>query len=96
MRVHGSESPFHIASILGISIYDRYILALHSGLFDSNNRIRKKELWVRKLQWQLEVDFRDFFTVSSTGAQEQSTWIRFLGLSRCADQRTSALADRCQ
>jgi hypothetical protein len=57
-----SDSPFHIASILGILIDDWDILAPHSGLFDSSNKI-KKDLWGRKLQ--MEIDFRDFDTTSS-------------------------------
>ena len=87
MRAHGIDSPFHIATILGISIDDWDILAPHSGLFDSSNRILKEHIWGRKLQ--LEVEFRDFKTLSSTGAQEQSLWFRFVGLPRIADQRTS-------
>ena len=51
----GSDSPFHIASVLGFSIDDWNILAPHSGLFDKCNTI-KKELWGCKLQ--MEIDFR--------------------------------------
>ena len=76
--VHGSDAPFHIGSIFGISIDDWDILATHSGLFDSSNRI-KKDMWGRKLQ--LDVDFRDFDTASTTEDRDQSLWIRFLGLS---------------
>ena len=39
MRVHEIDSAFHIATILGISIDDWDILAPHSGLFDSSNKI---------------------------------------------------------
>ena len=62
MRAHGIDSPFYIANILGISIDDWDILAPHSGLFESCNKINK-ELWGRKLQ--LVIDFRDFDTTSS-------------------------------
>jgi len=47
----------------------------------------KEHIWGSKLQ--LEVEFRDFKTLSSFGAQEQSLWFRFVGLPRIADQRTS-------
>ena len=62
MRAHGIDSPFCIANILGIPIDDWDILAPHSGLFESCNKI-KKELWGRKLQ--MEIDFRDLETTSS-------------------------------
>ena len=63
MRAHEkNDSPFHIASMLGILIKDWDILAPFSGLFDSSNRIQTNT-WVRKLQ--LEVKFEDFYTVSS-------------------------------
>ena len=64
----GNDSPFHIASVLGISIEDWDILAPHSGLFDVRGRIQSKT-WVRNLQ--MEVKFEDFYTVSACGAQEQ-------------------------
>jgi hypothetical protein len=63
MRAHEIDSPVHIATILGISIDDWDILAAHSGLFDSTNRILKEHIWGRKLQ--TEIDFRDFDTTSS-------------------------------
>jgi hypothetical protein len=68
MRAHWIDSPFCIANILGIPIDDWDILAPHSGLFESCNKI-KKELWGRKLQ--LEIDFRDFDTTSSKGDQKR-------------------------
>ena len=88
MRANGeSDSPFHIASILGISISDWDILAQHSGLFDASGRIQRA-MWVRKLQ--LQVDFREFETTSTTGDRERPLWFRFLGLSRAGEtQRTS-------
>jgi len=68
MRAHGIDSPFCIANILGIPIDDWDILAPHSGLFESCNKI-KKELWGRKLQ--MEIDFRDFDTTSSKGDRKR-------------------------
>ena len=68
MRAHGIDSPFCIANILGIPIDDWDILAPHSGLCDSSNRI-KKEQWGRKLQ--MEIDFRDFDTTSSKGDRKR-------------------------
>ena len=68
MRVHWSDSPFHIASILGILSDDWDILAPHSGLFDSCNTI-KTELWGRKLQ--MEIDFRGFDAASSKGDRKR-------------------------
>ena len=68
MRAHGIDSPFFIANILGIPIDDWDILAPHSGLFESCNKI-KKELWGRKLQ--MEIDFRDFDTTSSKGDRKR-------------------------
>jgi len=56
----GNDSPFHIASILGISIEDWDILAPHSGLFDVRGRIQSK-MWVRNLQ--LEAKFDNFKTL---------------------------------
>ena len=69
MRAHGSDSPFHIATILGISIDDWDILASHCGLFDASNRIKKQHIWTRMLQ--LEVQFRDFDTTSSKGDRKR-------------------------
>ena len=87
MRAHGNnDSPFHIASILGISIEDWDILAPFSGLFDSSNRIQTNT-WVRKLL--LEVKFEDFYTVSANGDAEHWKWFRFVGLPRTGDLRTS-------
>ena len=63
-----SDSPFHIASVLGFSIDDWNILAPHSGLFDKCNTI-KKELWGCKLQ--MEIDFRDFDTTNSKGDRKR-------------------------
>ena len=68
MRAHGIDSQVHIATILGISIDDWDILAPHSGLFDSSNKI-KKDLWGRKLQ--MEIDFRGFDAASSKGDQKR-------------------------
>ena len=68
MRAHGVDSLFCIANILGIPIDDWDILAPHSGLFESCNKI-KKELWGRKLQ--MEIDFRDFDTTSSKGDRKR-------------------------
>ena len=66
MRAHRIDSPFHIVTILGISIDDWDILTPHSGLFGSSNRILKEHIWGRKLQ--IEIDFRDFDITSSKGA----------------------------
>ena len=86
MEAHVTDSPLHIASILIISNDDWDILAPHSGLFDSSNRI-KKELWGRKLQ--MDIGFRDFDTTRTKGDQDLCLWFPFINLPRTVSKRST-------
>ena len=55
----GNESPFHVASVLGISIQDWDILAPHSGLFYVRGRIQSIMWWCNL---KLEVELNEFKT----------------------------------
>jgi hypothetical protein len=59
MRASRSDSPYHIASIFGISIDDWDILAPHSGLFHARDRIQSIMWWCNL---KLEVELNDFKT----------------------------------
>ena len=86
MRAHGVDSLFCIANILGIPIDDWDILAPHSGLFESCNKI-KKELWGRKLQ--MDIGFRDFDTTRTKCDQDPCLWFPFINLPRTVSKRST-------
>ena len=55
----GNESPFHVASVLGIPIEDWDILAPQSGLFYARGRIQSIMWWCNL---KLEVELNEFKT----------------------------------
>jgi len=87
MRAHGSnDSPFHIASVLGICIDEWDTLAPYSGLFDASGRM-KSTMWSRLLE--LEVDSRPCSTIGANGERENWMWFRFVGFPRKENPRSS-------